>query len=93
MLAMTNLRGALLIVRAWVERGSPAPLRARIRLSKNVADGFDKTTTVTSPEAGGAVVQEFLEELLVEEQRAAGVAGSAPGSSEPEKQAEQPKHA
>lgn len=66
---MTDRRSALLIVRAWVERGATLPLRAYIRLTQDVSNGFDRTTTVTSPEAGAAVVKGWLEDVLVEDQR------------------------
>ena len=62
---MTNLRTALLTIRAWVERGSSAPLRATIRVSKDVSGGFDKTTTVTTPEAAAETVKDWLNDVLV----------------------------
>ncbi|HEX8770495.1 MAG TPA: hypothetical protein VF711_06990, partial [Acidimicrobiales bacterium] len=36
----------LLVIRAWVERGSSEPLRAQIRLSTDVSAGFERTLTV-----------------------------------------------
>jgi hypothetical protein len=64
----SRLQAALLIIRAWVERGSFRPLRARIRLTKDVSNGFEKTATVTSPEAGAEIVKDWLEDLLVTDQ-------------------------
>ncbi len=64
----SRLRAALLIVRAWVERGSTRPLRAKIRLTKDVSNGFEKTATVTSPEAGAEMVKEWLEDVLATDQ-------------------------
>jgi hypothetical protein len=63
---MADLRNALLIIRAWVERGSAKPLRARVRVSNDVSNGFDKTTTVTTPAEGGAMVKDWLEELVAD---------------------------
>ena len=62
---MTNFRAALLTIRAWVERGSSSPLRATIRVSKDVSGGFDKTSTVTTPEAAAEVVKDWLNEVEV----------------------------
>lgn len=64
-----NLRGALLIIRAWVERDSSAPLRADIRLSKDLSSGFEQTTTVTSPEAGAEAVRIFLQDVVDADRR------------------------
>ena len=61
---MTNLRGALLIIRARVERGSSASLRADIRLSKDLSNGLEQTVTVTSPEAGAEIVKGWLEDVV-----------------------------
>lgn len=60
---MTSFRTALLTIRAWMERGSATPLRARIRVSNDVNRGFDRTSTVTTPEAGGELVRGWLEEI------------------------------
>jgi hypothetical protein len=62
---MPNFRTGLLLIRAWVERGSSAPLRAKIRVTKDLSNGIEKTTTVTSPEAGGRIVEDWLQEVLV----------------------------
>ena len=61
---MTNIRQALLIIRAWVERGSPAPLRANIQLSKDLPNGIEGRASVTSPEAAAEVVKTWLEDVL-----------------------------
>ena len=74
---MANFRTALLTIRAWVERGSRAPLRASIRTSNDVAQGFDSTVTVTSPEAGAEAVKVFLEDVLDADRRDEGPSGGA----------------
>ena len=61
---MTNFRDALLIVRAWIERGSSAPLRASIRLTKDLSNGIEQTVTVTSPEAAAEVVKVWLQDVV-----------------------------
>jgi hypothetical protein len=65
---MTNLRTALLTIRAWVERGSSSPLRAKVRLTNDVANGFEKTAIVTSPEAGAEIVKDWLEDMIAADQ-------------------------
>ncbi len=41
----------LLIIRAWVEQGSPKPLRAQIRLTTDVAAGFGSEMTLADVDA------------------------------------------
>ena len=62
---VTNFRAGLLTIRAWAERGSSSPLRATISVSKDVSGGFDKTTTVTSPETAAEVVKDWLNDVEV----------------------------
>ena len=50
----------LLIIRAWIERGSPEPLRAHIRLSTDVSVGFERSLTLTRAEDVCATVAEWL---------------------------------
>ena len=64
----SRYRAALLMIRAWVERGSSRPLRAKIQLTKDVSNGFEKTATVTSPEAGAEIVKDWLEDVLATDQ-------------------------
>ncbi len=61
---MPKFRDALLIMRAWVERGSAAPLRVSIRHSEDLADGLGQTITVTSPEAGSQAVKAWLDSVV-----------------------------
>ena len=50
----------LLIVRAWIERGSPEPFRAHIRLTTDVSAGFERSSTLTRAEDVCATVAEWL---------------------------------
>ena len=61
---MTRPRTGLLIIRAWVEPGSSAPLRAQLRLTTDVSWGFDRSLTVGREEAVLQAVQAWLAELL-----------------------------
>lgn len=67
---MPNFQTALLIVRAWVERGSSAPLRASIRVRSDVSAGVESLVTVTSPEAGADAVKVFLQDVVDKDKRA-----------------------
>lgn len=53
----------LLIIRAWIEEGSSEPLRARIRVTNDVAAGIERTLTLTQPEEVAATVQAWLIEI------------------------------
>lgn len=57
-------RTGLLIIRAWVEPGSAAPLRAQIRLTDDVDTGLEQALTLTSPEEAGALVDAWLQGIL-----------------------------
>ena len=61
---MASNRTGLLIIRAWMEEGSSEPLRAHIRMSDDVADGFRRTVTLSRPEAVCAEVEEWLAQIL-----------------------------
>ena len=50
----------LLIIRAWIERGSPEPLRAHIRLTSDVSSGFERSLTLTRAEDVCATVAAWL---------------------------------
>jgi hypothetical protein len=55
---------ALLTIRAWYEEGSEHPLRAEIRLTKDVASGFQDSLTVADAERVVEAVRGFLEDVL-----------------------------
>ena len=60
---MLDDRTALLIIRAWVEEGSIEPLRAHIRLTTDVAAGFQRTLTLARPEDIEDAVAAWLGEI------------------------------
>ena len=72
---MGGERTALLIIRAWIEEGSPEPLRAHIRISDNVSVGFHRTLTLSRPEAVFAEVERWLADVM-NRQPTTGDAGS-----------------
>jgi hypothetical protein len=53
----------LLIIRAWTERGSSAPLRAQVRFTADVGTGFDRLVTFCQPEAVTGLVSAWLKEV------------------------------
>jgi hypothetical protein len=55
---------ALLTIRAWREDGSDHPLRAEIRLTNDVAAGFQHALTVADAEQVVEAVRGFLDDLL-----------------------------
>jgi hypothetical protein len=62
---VTTTRTGLFVIRAWVEPGSSSPLRAQIRLTTDVAQGFERSLTVAQEDAVVAAVQAWLSEMLV----------------------------
>src|ERR1043166_10291486 len=54
----------LLLIRAWVEKGSAKPLRAHMRTTTDVSQGFEGELTVTDGPAAAAVVETWLEDVL-----------------------------
>jgi len=52
------------IIRAWIEDGSSEPLRAHIRITNDVSAGFERTLTLSQPEAVCSTVQEWLADML-----------------------------
>lgn len=61
---MTTSRVGLFLIRAWVEPESSSPLRAHIRSTTNVSQGFGNALTVADKEAIVTVVQAWLSEIL-----------------------------
>jgi hypothetical protein len=61
---VTTFRTGLLIIRAWVEPGSSSPLRAQIRLTTDISQGFRPALTVAEKEAVVEAVQAWLSEIL-----------------------------
>ena len=56
---------ALLTIRAWCEDRSDDPLRAEIRLTKDVSFGFQHQVTVAHTEKAVEVVRAFLDGVLL----------------------------
>ncbi len=54
----------LLIIRTWIEQGSPEPLRAHIRVSTDVSAGFERTVTLLRAEDVCAAVQAWLDDIM-----------------------------
>ena len=61
-------RTGLLIVRAWIESGSSNPLRAQIRLTTDVAAGFQTEVTLADVAGVAAAVEAWLRDVLAGEQ-------------------------
>jgi hypothetical protein len=60
----TPPRTGLFIIRAWIEPGSSSPLRAQIRLTSDVSQGFEQDLNLALEEAVVAAVRAWLAELL-----------------------------
>jgi hypothetical protein len=56
----------LLIIRAWTEPGSSKPLRAHIRFTTDIGDGFGNEQTLADVSAVSAVVEAWLQEVMLE---------------------------
>ena len=63
---MTRTRAGLFIIRAWVEPGSSSPLQAHIRLTTDVAHGFEPSLTLTQEGEVVEAVQAWLSEILAD---------------------------
>lgn len=55
----------LLIIRAWVQPGSTKPLRAQVKLTTDIAAGFDREITLADVEGVCSVVETWLEDVLL----------------------------
>jgi hypothetical protein len=54
----------LLIIRAYVERDSSAPLRAEIRLTSDVSAGIERTFVLADADVVARVVRSWLDDIL-----------------------------
>ena len=61
-------RTGLLIIRAWTEQTSTSPLRARIRLTTDIAAGFERDMTLAEVDGVCMAVEAWLRDLLAAEQ-------------------------
>jgi uncharacterized protein YrrD len=57
----------LLIIRAWVEKASAKPLRAHIRTTTDVSQGFENELTVADVASANAAVETWLGDVLEKE--------------------------
>jgi len=63
---MASDRTGLFIIRAWIEEGSSAPLRAQVRVSTDISSGVERTFTLTRTEAVQGAVREWLGAMLLD---------------------------
>ena len=57
-------RTGLLIIRAWIEEGSSAPLRAQLSMTSDVAMGMERTSVHSEIVDVGVEVEAWLREIL-----------------------------
>jgi len=50
----------LLVIRAWREPDTDAPLRVEIRLTRDISEGFERRITVADARAVSDIVREWL---------------------------------
>jgi hypothetical protein len=63
---VTRPRVGVLLIRAWIEPGSSSPLRAEIRCTSDVSQGFDQRLIVAEKETVVAAVQTRVSEMLAD---------------------------
>jgi hypothetical protein len=61
---MASGKTGLLIIRAYVEAGSSAPLRAEIRLTSDVSAGIERSLTLADRDVVTEVVRSWIDEVL-----------------------------
>jgi hypothetical protein len=61
---MASSSTGLLIIRAYLEAGSSAPLRAEIRLTSDVSAGIERTLTLVDREVVARVVRDWLDSIV-----------------------------
>ena len=61
---MPRYRTGLLLIRAWIEKGSLKPLRAHIRATTDVSDGFESELIVADIPSAAAMVETWLGDVL-----------------------------
>jgi len=57
-------RTGLLLIRAWIEKGATKPLRAHIRATTDVANGFQSELTVADVASVSAMVETWLGAIM-----------------------------
>jgi hypothetical protein len=61
---MPQERTGLLIIRAWIEDGSSAPLRAQVSMTSDVSLGMERTSVHTDVIEVGTEVESWLRAIL-----------------------------
>ena len=61
---MAPTRTGLLIIRAWIEPTSSSPLRARVRLTTDVASGLESERTFADIQSVCTAVESWLEDVF-----------------------------
>jgi hypothetical protein len=59
-----SYRTGLLIIRAWVEEGSPDRLRAHVLVTGDISTGIGRTLTLVQPRVVGKLVDAWLRDVL-----------------------------
>jgi hypothetical protein len=57
-------RTGLLIIRAWIEEGSSAPLRAQLSMTSDVSMGMERSSVHSEILDVGVEVEAWLKEIL-----------------------------
>jgi hypothetical protein len=60
---MGPTRTGLLIIRAWIEPASSSPLRARVRLTTDVASGMESERTFSDAQSVCTAVESWLQDV------------------------------
>lgn len=67
----------LLVIRARLEEGSPSPLRAEVRITKDVSGGFERVLNLSNTDDVIEIVAEWLQQIVE-----GGIPGGPPVDSE-----------
>ncbi len=63
-------RTGLLIIRAWLEEGSSKPLRAQVRLTNDVSEGYQRTINLADSKDVCATVEGWLQDMMSDSESA-----------------------
>jgi hypothetical protein len=55
-----------MIIRAWIEQGSAKPLRARVRLTRDIGAGFESEVTLAEVPEVSAAVESWLQDVILD---------------------------
>jgi len=56
----------LMIIRTWIEQGSSKPLRARIRLTRDIGTAFESEVTLADVPQVSAAVESWLQDVILD---------------------------